>query len=371
MAIEKTNILKILSKSKTLCVADYNDTYGVSANMIQKLFQFNDFGKPLNLGIIVLEEFEEDGYIVVEGIQKLVTLCLVMFALCECYKQTNMANEEAISKIYERYLLGKYGVKLNLNGENKNVYEKIIYKERLSDEEKENSLFIVLHQFWQEIKDKGISANELYHALKSIECYVVKINHGEGLDFYYSMNKSSRWLDTPKLIRSYLSKKVQSLVYIYDQMVNNYFECGIYDLFSKFLQDFLSIQNSNLSVHETEIFPFFVAYYEKMEKMRTPEQILTTVKDFSTYYLKMLKVDFEYFDIKKKFSMINDVGGQVAYPYLMEVLADYDKNRINTDALNIILKTVYDYLRKDIGFDYSQLSELINQRLIVKEMKDS
>ena len=60
MVVEKSNILKILSKAKTLYVADYNDTYGVSANMIKKLFQFGDYGKPLNLGLIVLEEFEEE-----------------------------------------------------------------------------------------------------------------------------------------------------------------------------------------------------------------------------------------------------------------------------------------------------------------------
>ena len=368
MVVEKSNILKILSKAKTLYVADYNDTYGVSANMIKKLFQFGDYGKPLNLGLIVLEEFEEDGYIVVEGIQKLVTLCLIMFALCECYKQTNMANEEAISKIYERYLLGKYGVKLNLNNENKNIYEKIIYKERLTPEEKENPLFIVLHQFWQEIKDKGISANELYRALKSIECYVMKIKHGEGVEVYYLLNKNSRWLNTPKLIRSYLHKAEPSLTYIWDDMVQTYFESGIYNMFSPFLRDFLSIQNTKLRVHETEIFPIFVAYYEDLSKHRSPEQILTNLREFSERYLRMIKVDFEYFDIKKNFTRINEIGGQVAYPYLLEVLTDYDNGIISTDALNIILKTVFDYLNKGNEFDFTILSELINQRLVIRNL---
>ena len=35
MTVEKTKILKILSITETLYVADYNDTYGVSANMIK------------------------------------------------------------------------------------------------------------------------------------------------------------------------------------------------------------------------------------------------------------------------------------------------------------------------------------------------
>ena len=54
MVVEKSNILKILSKAKTLYVADYNDTYGVSANMIKKLFQYGEYGMSHNIGLIVL-----------------------------------------------------------------------------------------------------------------------------------------------------------------------------------------------------------------------------------------------------------------------------------------------------------------------------
>jgi len=366
MAVEKTKILKILSKAETLYVADYNDTYGVSVNMIKKLFQYNDFGKALNLGNIVLEEIAEGEYVVVEGIQKLVTLSLILFALCECYKQTNTANEEAISKIYERYLLGKFGVKFHLNGENKEIYEKIIYKERLSDEEKENPLFVVLHKFWEEIKQESISANELYKLLKAIDCYSIVIKNGEGLEFYYSINKNNSRLDTTKLIRSYLYKRESSLIYIWDDMVQHFIDADIYNMFKLFLKDFLSIQNTKLKLNDAEIFPFFIAYYEDMVKNKSPELVLKNISEFSGRYLKMVKVDFEYFDIKKKFTLINDIGGQVAYPYLMEVLADYDNNRINTDMLNLILKTVYDYLYRGNEFDFTKLSELINQRLILR-----
>jgi len=366
MAIEKTKILKILSKAETLYVADYNDTYGVSANMIKKLFQYNDFNKALNLGNIVLEEKEAGEYIVVEGIQKLVTLSLIMFALCECYKQTNTANEEAISKIYERYLLGKYGVKLNLNGQNKDIYEKIIYKEKLSDEEKKNPLFVVLHNFWEEIKQELISANELYKLLKSIDCYNIIIKNGEGLEYYYTINKNSNRLDTTKLIRSYLVKRIPNLIYIWDEMVQIYTESDMYDVFKLFLRDFLSIQNTKLKVNDTEIFPFFIAYYDDITENKSPELVLRNISEFSERYLRMIKLDFEYFDIKKKFSLINEIGGQVAYPYLMEVLADYDNNRINTDILNVILKTVYDYLYRGYAFDFEKLSELINKRLVLR-----
>lgn len=369
MVIEKSSILKVLSKTQTLYVADYNDTYGVSTNMIKKIFQFSEYGKSLNLGNIVLEQVEEGEYVVVEGIQKLVTLSLVLFALCECYKQTNTANEEAISKIYERYLLGKYGVKLHLNGDNKEIYEKIIYKERLTDEEKENPLFVVLHKFWEEIKEENISANELYRLLKAVECYILQIKQGEGLEFYYNINKNSSRLDTIKLIRSYLNVKNAPLVRIWDSIVETYQVLDLYDTFKIFLRDFLSIQNSKTNIYEAEIYPFFVAYYDDLLKIKSPESILNNIKEFSERYLKMIKVDFEYFDLRKKFSQINEIGGQVAYPYLMEVLADYDNNRISTDALNLILKTVYDYLYRGNKFDFERLSEMINQRLIVRNLK--
>ena len=109
-------------------------------------------------------------------------------------------------------------------------------------------------------------------------------------------------------------------------------------------------------------------YYEDLSKHRSPEQILTNLREFSERYLRMIKVDFEYFDIKKNFTRINEIGGQVAYPYLLEVLTDYDNGVISTDALNIILKTVFDYLNKGNEFDFTILSELINQRLVIRNL---
>ena len=52
----------------------------------------------------------------------------------------------------------------------------------------------------------------------------------------------------------------------------------------------------------------------------------------------------------------------------LEVLTDYDNGVISTDALNIILKTVFDYLNKGNEFDFTILSELINQRLVIRNL---
>ena len=64
------------------------------------------------------------------------------------------------------------------------------------------------------------------------------------------------------------------------------------------------------------------AYFENEEINRNSDIILKEIKDYANIYLKMLRVDFEYFDIKKKFMLINDMNGQIAYPYLMDVLTD-------------------------------------------------
>jgi len=368
MTTEKSEILKVLNKAEVLFVADYNDEYGVSSNMIQKLFQYGEYDKPLNLGLIVLEEVEPNGYIVVEGVQKLLTLSLILFALCECYKRTNASNEAAISKIYEKYLLGKIGTKFQLSGENKEIYEKIIYKEKLEFEEKQNPLFVVLHDFWEEIREKEISANALFQLLKSVEGYVVKIKKGEGLDFYYALNKNSVMLDSAKLIRSYLSHNVPGMVKTWDETLQEYIDYNIYGVFEQFLKDFLSIQNTKIPVPITEVYPFFVAYFEEATKSRNPENVLLNIREFSERYLRMMRVDFEYFDIKKHFIRLNENGGQVAYPYLLEVLTDYDNGRITTDMLNVTLKTIYDFVRTGQTFDFTKLSEKINAILVERRL---
>ena len=79
-------------------------------------------------------------------------------------------------------------------------------------------------------------------------------------------------------------------------------------------------------------------------------------------------MDFEYFDIKKHFTRLNEIGGQMAYPYLLEVITDYDKGRITTATLNVTLKTIYDFIRTGREFDFTKLGEKISQRLIEKRL---
>lgn len=369
MLTKKTRFLKLLGEVEALYAPVYNASYGLSTNLIKKLFQYSDLGKPLNLGIIVLEETDEENcYTVVEGIQKFITLSLVMYSLCECYKQTSATNEQAITKLYEKYLLNGNGLKLQLNNSDQVSLEKIIYREKLSNEEKENNLFKVLHAFWEEIKEQGYSANDLYQLMKTIECYIIKVGKGDGLEMYHTLNKNSLYLDNITLIRSYLEENEKACILAFDEIIEEFVAYRHGDKLEQFFQDFLSIQQTKTNIPRQEIYPFFVAYLESLSKQVSPERVMRKVRDYALTYLKLLTVNFEYFDIKKNMARINELDGQRAYPYLMEVMMDYEAGRITTDTLNLTLKAVYDFLRTNENFDFASLSQQINQKLAGKKM---
>lgn len=369
MLTHKTKFLKVLGEVKALYTPEYNASYGFSVNLIKKLFQYSDLGKALNLGIIVLEETDEDGcYTVVEGIQKLITITLIMYALCECYKQTSSNNEQAITKIYEKYMLGEKGLKIQICNSSQDILEKIIYKEKLVGIEKDNNLFKVLHAFWKEIKAQDFSANELYQIMKSIECYVIKVEKGEGLNFYHLLNKNSTFLNNENIIRYFLKEKYPVCLTIFDDIVDEFTLYRHKDSFEPFLRDFLSIQQTKTPIPYQEIFPYFVAYIDSLSQTMNPEKIMFNIRQYAYIYLKLLTVDFEYFDIKKNVTRINEVDGQRAYSYLMDVIYDYDNGRLTTDALNLTLKSVYEFLKTGQEFDFTLLSKQINEKLARRNM---
>ena len=116
-----------------------------------------------------LQKTDNDSFIVIHGMKRLITLSLLLHAICECYKLTNEKNEHAIELIKKRYLFNNSGTKIQLEGYEKQIYEKLVNYEKMSLEEKEHPMFKVLHEFWAKIKMTNISAKKLFAQIRQIK----------------------------------------------------------------------------------------------------------------------------------------------------------------------------------------------------------
>lgn len=78
---------------------------------------------------------------------------------------------KAIKTIRKKYLLGKNTSKLRLNEKDAIIYNKIINGERLSGHEKKSKIFILLHNFWSQIKGRKSSSCKYFFYVKENICY--------------------------------------------------------------------------------------------------------------------------------------------------------------------------------------------------------
>ena len=127
------NVSEILNNAKKLSSAGFSVEYSFdnekAALYFDELVENSLSPTPIFSGILILEKNGED-FIIVDGLQRLITLSLLLCALCENYKGTSKVNEEARLKILNRFLItsneeGKES-KLQIKGAEFDIYLKIL-----------------------------------------------------------------------------------------------------------------------------------------------------------------------------------------------------------------------------------------------------
>ena len=146
--MEVKNLLELLNKIKNLYALDYAKCDSELVNFLDLISADEQFTRRIDLGLIYLSEVNLEKSIIIDGLNRILSLSLLLHAVCECYKKTSERNDNAIKTIRKKYLLNNTRTKLRLPKKMQSIYDKIIYGERLSGKEKDTPMFILLHNFW-------------------------------------------------------------------------------------------------------------------------------------------------------------------------------------------------------------------------------
>lgn len=365
METSSYTILELLNGSDTLYSTEFWHEYSGDAEFLDTIIEDMEYSLPQNLGVITLK-----GDTVVDGMQRLLTVSLLLYALCECYKRTNSKNDEARYKIFSRYLAGGKGAKIQLKGENKEIYQKIILSKKLTDEEKENRLFVVLHDFWVKIKENKVSATKLIKEIGKIKVFVVVVNSDDvdERDLYGFLNDSKIENEQINLITDFLRQESGESFVFWENTCNLYKEHGLELILNDFIKDFISISFNGKTPEKKKLFFKFKQYYNHISQYQNSEQIIQNLNTYARYYLKIVQADFEDFDIQKQFIRIKENQGQGAYSYLMEVLEDYERGHVSKEIFTDILNAINTFLDGTEGnsFNFANLGAELNKMLVKK-----
>lgn len=139
------------------------------------------------------------------------------------------------------------------------------------------------------------------------------------------------------------------------------------EMFYDFLYDYLTIQKGGKTPDGSSIYADFTVYYDRFSNIQGERKILEQIAKYAKYYL-MLRL--EYIDNKefaRCISVINAYGAWDVYPFLLEVMDDWENNRIDSGALlemlNVIEDLAYRRLQGEENIDLTSIGLDINRML--------
>ena len=359
--MEVVNLLEFMNNAHDLYALDFARCNRSLVNFLDLMVEDEQFTRSIDLGLLYYSPKDIDKYIIVDGLSRLVSLSLLLHAICECYKKTSTRNDKAIKTIRSKYLFsGGSKLKLHLHGEDSELYSKIINGERLSGYEKSRPMFLLLHNFWSQIKEEKLQASNIFKMLQKINVVLIDTQDVSKRDMYYRLNKSNRKLNQLTLIDSYCAEK---------GIINQWNEIKDSFILEKndvlqFLKDFFITKFNYKTFSPDRLYESFVNYFETMLKYQKKNALMSNIKRSAMLYSNILNVNFKNEDIRHAFINIKRHNGVDTYAYILNVYEDFYTGNISESIFMEILNTIDEYLKNreasGKNIDFNELVQCLN-----------
>ena len=364
--MEVVNLLKFLNNVHDLYALDFARCDRDLVNFLDLMTEDEQFTRSIDLGLIYLSQKSIDQYVIVDGLSRIVSLSLLLHAICECYKKTTSQNEKAIKTIRSKYLFSGSKLKLHLQPNDADLYSKIINGEKLSGHEKAKPMFILLHNFWTQIKEEKLQAANIFKMLQKINVTYVDTDDVSKRNLYYRINKSDRHINQVDLIDDYL--KEVGVFSVWEEIKKSY--CVENEDLLLFLKDFFITKFNYKQFSIDRLYDSFVNYFETMMQYMSEDTLMKNLKRSAMLYYNILNVNFKNDDIRHAFINIKRHNGSDTYAYILNVYEDFYTGNITESIFIEILNTIDEYLknRENSGknIDFNELVQYLNALISFK-----
>ncbi len=139
------------------------------------------------------------------------------------------------------------------------------------------------------------------------------------------------------------------------------------EMFFDFLYDYLTIQKGGKAPQADSLYADFTVYFDRFSDIQGERKILEQIARYAKYYL-MLRLEYiDNKDFARSISVINAYGAWDVYPFLLEVMDDWENKRIDSSALlemlNMIEDLAYRRLQGEEDIDLTSIGLDINKML--------
>lgn len=293
--------------------------------------------------------------LVIDGQQRLTTISLILAALAESLGSQDLFDGMNSRKLRNYYLL------------NPDENDDLHYKLLLSQNDRATLLSIVEGRRAPE--NPSVRVSENYQYFRSMiegnpdqwatvyrgltKLLVVDISLDRQLDnpqlIFESLNSTGLDLSQADLIRNYvlmgLEPAQQTRLYneYWRPMEESFGQVEYVRTFDRFMRDYLTVKTGSipniLSVYEE-----FKRYSSQGEAKNSVEALIADIRVMSGYFVNIALQREPDSEIRAAFQDINSLKVDVAYPFLLEIYDDFERQRISKQELLVALRLVESYV---------------------------
>lgn len=290
--------------------------------------------------------------VIIDGQQRLTTINILYVALYRFAEENGL--EQDAERLYNMFLTNQYvrkessKLKLKQTDTNSEAFIAI-----LKGNEKEFSTYSNVIENYNFFRSK-INADNFETILQGLSRLIfVEISLERGKDdpqrIFESLNSTGLELSQSDLIRNFilmdLEPKEQYRIFnqYWNAIENNARDLTMQkSLVSDFIRDYLTLKNKKIP-NKSKVYDEFKKLYTNI-KGEVFNQDLENIKSLSFHYKKLVNPStVEELSIRKELQYIKRLGINVTYPFLLQVLEDYDKDLLNNNELVSVLKLIQSY----------------------------
>lgn len=364
MDARKANIYKFLSGDKQYIIPVYQRIYSWEIEECKRLwFDIVDMQKKNKNGhfvgsIVSITENDSPSdmskFTIIDGQQRITTLMLLLLALRDyafIHREEKSINWKKINNSFlknpDEDDDSQY--KLLLTETDKDILISLIEK-RPIDENLNSRLISNYNYFFSNIKNMDLSLQDIYEAIGKLQ--IVNINLDRTSDepqvIFESLNSTGKELSESDLIRNFvlmgLDNKQQKDIYknIWRPMEQLFRYEKQTLLMDRFFRDYLTMKLARI--------PKLDKFYEEF-KMYTNNCEFSTLEDlckdlyiYARYYTNMIFEQGTNKNLINLYKEIKYLKMEVAFPFLLKIHYDFERNLINEDELVSIIKLCISYV---------------------------
>ena len=364
MDARKANIYKFLSGDKQYIIPVYQRIYSWEIEECKRLwFDIVDMQKKNKNGhfvgsIVSITENDSPSdmskFTIIDGQQRITTLMLLLLALRDyafIHREEKSINWKKINNSFlknpDEDDDSQY--KLLLTETDKDILISLIEK-RPIDENLNSRLISNYNYFFSNIKNMDLSLQDIYEAIGKLQ--IVNINLDRTSDepqvIFESLNSTGKELSESDLIRNFvlmgLDNKQQKDIYknIWRPMEQLFRYEKQTLLMDRFFRDYLTMKLSRIPKLD-KIYEEFKMYINNCE-FSTLEDLCKDLYMYARYYTNMIFEQGTNKNLINLYKEIKYLKMEVAFPFLLKIHYDFERNLINEDELVSIIKLCISYV---------------------------